>query len=50
LGAVDELLLREGRMQRLSNPDEITVEKRPEAAGERIRRDPRRLVELLLSA
>ena len=49
LGAVDELLLREGRMQRLSNPDEIAVEKRHEAAGERIRRDPRRLVELFLS-
>ena len=29
LGAVDEkLLLREGRMQRLSNPDEIALEKR----------------------
>jgi predicted glycosyltransferase len=50
LGAVDELLLREGRMQRLSNPDEIAVEKRQKAAGERIRRDPRRLVELFLSA
>jgi uncharacterized protein len=50
LGAVDELLLREGRMQRLSNPDEIAVEKRQQAAGERIRRDPRRLVELFLSA
>jgi predicted glycosyltransferase len=49
LGAVDELLLREGRMQRLSNPDEIAVEKRQQAAGERIRRDPRRLVELFLS-
>jgi predicted glycosyltransferase len=49
LGAVDELLLREGRMQRLSNPDEIALEKRRGPAGERIRRDPRRLVELLLS-
>jgi predicted glycosyltransferase len=49
LGAVDELLLREGRMLRLSNPDEIALEKRHEAAGERTRRDPRRLVELLLS-
>jgi predicted glycosyltransferase len=49
LGAVDELLLREGRMQRLSNPDEVAVEKRHEAAGERIRRDPKRLVELFLS-
>jgi predicted glycosyltransferase len=49
LGAVDELLLREGRMQRLSNPDQIALEKRQSVAGERIRRDPRRLVELLLS-
>jgi uncharacterized protein len=50
LGAVDELLLREGRMRRLSNPDEFPLEKRPPAAGERVRRDPRRLVELLLPA
>jgi predicted glycosyltransferase len=49
LGAVDEKLLREGRMQRLSNPDQIVLEKRQSVAGERIRRDPRRLVELLLS-
>jgi hypothetical protein len=49
LGAVDEQLLREGRMQRLSNPDEIVLEKRQEAAGERVRRDPRKLVELFLS-
>jgi predicted glycosyltransferase len=50
LGAVDELLLRQGRMRRLSNPDEFPLEKRPPAAGERVRRDPRRLVELLLPA
>jgi len=50
LGAVDELLLREGRMRRLSNIDEIAVEKRPEAVVERVRRDPRRLVELLIAA
>jgi predicted glycosyltransferase len=49
LGAVDEKLLREGRMQRLSNPEEIPLEKRQSVAGERVRRDPRRLVELLLS-
>jgi len=49
LGAVDELLLREGRMQRLSNPDEIALEKRQAPAGERVRRDPRLLVNLLLS-
>jgi predicted glycosyltransferase len=49
LGAVDERLLREGRMLRLSNPEEVVLEKRQEAAGERVRRDPRKLVELLLS-
>jgi predicted glycosyltransferase len=50
LGAVDEKLLREGRMQRLSNPDEIVLEKRQSVAAERVRRDPRKLVELLLAA
>ena len=50
LGAVDERLLEEGRMRRLSNPEEIAVEKRQDAAGERVRRDPRKLVELLLPA
>jgi predicted glycosyltransferase len=50
LGAVDEQLLEEGRMRRLSNPDEIALEKRQDAAGERTRRDPRKLVDLLLAA
>jgi predicted glycosyltransferase len=49
LGAVDERLLREGRMQRLSDPAQIALEKRQDVAGMRVRRDPRRLVELLLS-
>jgi predicted glycosyltransferase len=49
LGAVDEKLLREGRMQRLSDPDEIALEKRQTSGGERIRRDPRVLVYLLLA-
>ena len=49
LGAVDELLLREGRMHRLSNPDQIVLEKREAPAGERVRRDPRKLVDLLLA-
>ncbi|MEA2430995.1 MAG: uncharacterized protein QOI19_1468 [Thermoleophilaceae bacterium] len=49
LGAVDEKLLREGRMQRLSNPDQIALEKRTTEAGERVRRDPRLLVYLLLA-
>jgi predicted glycosyltransferase len=49
LGAVDERLLREGRMRRLSDPAEIVLGKRQEAAKERVRRDPRKLVELLLA-
>jgi uncharacterized protein len=49
LGAVDERLLREGRLQRLSNPAEVALEKRQDAAGERIRRDPRKLVDFLLA-
>jgi uncharacterized protein len=50
LGAVDERLLAEGRLRKLSNPAEVKVEKRLEPASERVRRDPRDLVKLLLSA
>ena len=50
LGAVDEALLREGRLRRLTDPDEVRVERRGEHGGLRVRRDPRQLVTLLLSA
>jgi predicted glycosyltransferase len=50
LGAVDESLLREGRLRKLEHPEQITVERRSEKGGLRIRRDPRELVTLLLSA
>ena len=50
LGAVDEALLREGRLRKLGDPREIVVEQR-QAHGElRVRRNPRELVTLLLSA
>ena len=49
-GAVDEALLREGRLLKLEDPDEIRIEKRPLHDSSRIRRDPRELVKLLLSA
>jgi predicted glycosyltransferase len=49
LGAVDEKLLDGGRMRRLSSPDEIALEKRTGTGGERIRRDPRLLVDRLLA-
>ena len=50
LGAVDERLLAEGRLRRLEDPSQVQVERRPGPAGERVRRDPAILVELLLSA
>ena len=50
LGAVDEALLREGRLRRLTDPDDAIVERRTEHGGLRVRRDPRELVTLLLSA
>jgi predicted glycosyltransferase len=50
LGAVDELLLREGRLRRLSDPTEIELEKRGDGAVNRVRRDPRVLIKQLLSA
>ena len=50
LGAVDELLLRQGRLRRLEDPEQIQLEKRADCTPERIRRDPREVVKLLLSA
>jgi len=49
-GAVDEELVRQGRLHRLDDPEQITVEKRPLQGFDRIRRDPRELARLLLSA
>jgi uncharacterized protein len=50
LGAVDEALIREGRLRRLRDPSQVTVERRPGNRAPRVRRDPRELVKLLLSA
>ena len=50
LGAVDEALLREGRLRRLAHPDEVSVERRSAGGGLRVRRDPRHLVKMILSA
>jgi predicted glycosyltransferase len=53
MGAVDERLIAEGRLRKLSAASELDFSKRDPASGtsasERVRRDPRRLVELLLS-
>ncbi len=49
LGAVDEKLIAEGRLQRLTDPAEVVVEKRSDDPVQRIRRDPREFCQLLLS-
>jgi len=50
LGAVDEGLLREGRMRKLDDPSQIEIGRRTANGGLRIRRDPRELVTMLLAA
>ena len=50
LGAVDEALLHEGRPRRLTDATDVTLERRPEHVGLRVRRDPRELVKLLSAA
>lgn len=54
LGAVDEQLLKDGRLRRLEDPDQVTLTKRAGAqagvlGAQRIRRDPQLLVEMLTS-
>ncbi len=52
LGAVDEQLIAEGRLQQLTDPDQVAIAKRAEstAPGDgRIRRDPALLVDRLVA-
>jgi predicted glycosyltransferase len=49
LGGVDELLVREGRMKILRDPEQLTVERKPPDSFERrVRRDPADLLRLAL--
>ncbi len=50
LGGVDEQLIREGRLKPLTDPRALELRKRDDSSGSRIRRDPRLLLDLLLSA
>jgi predicted glycosyltransferase len=49
LGAVDERLIAEGRLRTLEHAEDVVLEKRPAGAqaGERVRRDPALLAQLL---
>ena len=50
LGAVDERLIAEGRLRKLSSVEELNLGMRDHASGQaRVRRDPRVLTELLLT-
>jgi predicted glycosyltransferase len=49
LGGVDETLIRAGRLVPLSDPAALDLRKRETGARERVRRDPRVLLDLLLS-
>jgi len=48
LGAVDERLIAEGRLKRLERADDLVLTKRTMGSGERVRRDPALLADLLL--
>jgi uncharacterized protein len=50
LGGVDEALIRDGRLVPLSDPRALDLRKRDRVDGNRVRRDPRVLLDLLLSA
>jgi len=49
LGAVDERLMAEGRLRKLSSADEIEVEKHARTVQDRVRRDPRDLALRMLT-
>jgi predicted glycosyltransferase len=50
LGGVDEELIRQGRLVRITDPRELVIRRRESAERMRIRRDPAKLLDLLLPA
>jgi hypothetical protein len=48
LGAVDERLIAEGRLRRLTSADSVSVVKRDGAVAERVRRDQELFCDLLI--
>jgi predicted glycosyltransferase len=50
LGGVDEELIRDGRLKPLTDPRALDLSKRERGPGDRVRRDPAAMLELLLSA
>jgi predicted glycosyltransferase len=50
LGGVDEELIRAGRLKPLTDPRALELVKREDGAGTRVRRDPKVMLDLLLTA
>jgi predicted glycosyltransferase len=50
LGGVDEELIRQGRLVRITDPRELVVRRRDSAERMRVRRDPAEMLDLLLPA
>ena len=50
IGAVDEMLIREGRLRPLTDARALDLAKHPATRAPRVRRDPRELLNLLLKA
>jgi uncharacterized protein len=50
LGGVDEELIREGRLKPLTDPRALELVKRADGSGTRVRRDPKVMLDLLLTA
>ena len=50
IGGVDELLMREGRLRPLTDPRALDLTKHADGREARVRRDPRELLKLLLTA
>jgi uncharacterized protein len=48
-GAVDDALIAAGRLRRLTRADEVVLEKRAAGGGERIRRDPDVLADMMVA-
>jgi uncharacterized protein len=49
MGGVDERLVAEGRLRPLRSSADLVLERRSQAAGRRVRRDPERLLDLALA-
>jgi uncharacterized protein len=50
IGGVDEMLIREGRLRPLTDPRALELKKHADGRAPRVRRDPRELLNLLLTA